>query len=229
MDLITPPPSSSPSAPAVDGPPASPRRSRGPFGPWLVAVALAVPILPLLWLDGHAKAFNSWVEARGWLEKDVFVPLREFGSVVFQASILLAMLVLDPARRRKVPYILAAILLSFLAVQGLKIVTGRARPEVATEILQFTGPGGGVFNDRKGSFPSGHTAAAFTLAAALAFTYPRGRWLFFILAAGCAAARVAEARHFPTDCYVGALIGIFSAKFLLGLSEPAGPPDLPPG
>jgi membrane-associated phospholipid phosphatase len=228
MDLITPPESPSWSAPPTDGPPAG-RPSRGPFGPLLLVLALAVPILPLLWLDGQAKAFNSWVEARSWVEKDIFVPLREFGSFVFQASILLAMLLLDPARRRKIPYIVAAIILSFLAVQGLKIVTGRTRPEVATAVLQFTGPGGGVFNDRKGSFPSGHTAAAFTLAAALAFTYPRGRWLFFILAAGCGLARVAEARHFPTDCYVGALIGIFSAKFLLGLSEPARPPDPPSG
>ena len=60
------------------------------------------------------------------------------------------------------------------------------------------------------SFPSGHTANAFALAATLAWFYPSWRMAFLLLATACAVSRVIQGAHWPSDCLAGAAIGIAS-------------------
>jgi len=187
----------------------------------VLAAILAALVVPCLILDTCALPFHElFVEksrSQGWL-KEVINPLRGMGGPAAPFLALTLMVILDPPRRRRVFFAILAFGAAVLAVQVTKALTGRARPEMAAGILSFKGPGiGGIFNDDYGSFPSGHTASAFTLAAVLAINYPRSRWFFSILAAGCGFARVAEGRHFPTDVYVGALIGIASAGFFMTL------------
>lgn len=57
------------------------------------------------------------------------------------------------------------------------------------------------------SFPSGHATLAFALAGILAYMSPRGKWLFLVLAAGCALSRVVMHAHFFSDIIAGALAG----------------------
>ena len=66
------------------------------------------------------------------------------------------------------------------------------------------------------SFPSGHTAAAFTLFVSLAILNKnKALGLFFILLAVMAGmARIYLAQHFYEDVYFGALAGTFSAFFV---------------
>lgn len=66
------------------------------------------------------------------------------------------------------------------------------------------------------SFPSGHTAAAFTLFVSLAILNKNKSlgFFFIILAVMAAMARVYLGQHFYEDVYFGALAGTFSAFFI---------------
>ena len=59
------------------------------------------------------------------------------------------------------------------------------------------------------SFPSGHTAAAFSLATSLSITYPK--WYVIapsaVWACGVGLARINQGVHYPSDVLTGALIG----------------------
>jgi len=70
------------------------------------------------------------------------------------------------------------------------------------------------------SFPSGHAATAAGFAAALSWKYPRGRWLFAMLAIAAAAQRVASSAHYPSDVFFGAALGLVGAAGIVGRSRP---------
>lgn len=57
------------------------------------------------------------------------------------------------------------------------------------------------------SFPSGHSALAFTLATVVGHEYPRTRIPLYITASATAFSRVYLGRHYPSDVIFGALIG----------------------
>ncbi len=54
------------------------------------------------------------------------------------------------------------------------------------------------------SFPSGHTATAAGLALGLAAMYPKGRWLFLLLAVLVGCQRIECGAHFLSDVLCGA-------------------------
>ena len=58
------------------------------------------------------------------------------------------------------------------------------------------------------SFPSGHTATAFAFAVGLSWVFPRGRVIFFGLAALAGIQRLVSNSHWPSDVLVGAAIGL---------------------
>jgi membrane-associated phospholipid phosphatase len=66
------------------------------------------------------------------------------------------------------------------------------------------------------SFPSGDVTVAAGLAAGLFLLAGRGRvrYLVFGLAALSAAGRMLGAKHYPSDCLFGALVGIAVAALL---------------
>ena len=85
-----------------------------------------------------------------------------------------------------------------LAVEGLKRLTYRARPD-------------GEHKRSNASFPSSHAANAFAIAAVLARHWRRAAPALWALAALIAASRVYLNRHFTSDVLVGAAIGILCA------------------
>jgi membrane-associated phospholipid phosphatase len=76
---------------------------------------------------------------------------------------------------------------------------------------------GGVLMNKLHSFPSGHTATAFTIALLLAFLINKKAWSIILplLALLVGYSRVYLAQHFLTDVLLGILIGIISAIFSL--------------
>lgn len=95
-----------------------------------------------------------------------------------------------------------------IMTQGMKYVTGRARPNM-TDAGQFSGPNVGSGHD---SFPSGHTAAAFAVATVLANRHPEQKWLYYGLATAVGVARVRKSAHFPSDVLVGAAVGVYAGN-----------------
>jgi undecaprenyl-diphosphatase len=103
-----------------------------------------------------------------------------------------------------------AVLNATLLTEGVKFLVGKERPDESGGAIRFHGPGSGYT-----SFPSGHTAASFAAATVLGHRYPKYKLVFYLLAAGVGAARINAARHFPSDVFVGATIGIYSGRLVL--------------
>ncbi len=191
---------------------------------WLCLVA-AIAIL-----TRYDVAVAAWVRRFPDLAKHGAVDAaRLLGeSWAILGAIVVAIILAErrrPARDRRAGVIIAhwllALYLGFNVAQAGKITIVRERPYATFE--RFPGntpPVGsswlGVELDlrRKAtleSFPSGHSTTAFAGAATLAWFYPRLRVALFALAAACAASRVVQFAHWPSDCLAGSAIGWASA------------------
>lgn len=88
----------------------------------------------------------------------------------------------------------------------LKYTVNRKRPFEVDSLITKASSGGGP------SFPSGHTSLAFATATSLSFAYPK--WYVIIpsyLWAGTVAySRMYLGVHYPTDVWVGAVVGTLS-------------------
>jgi membrane-associated phospholipid phosphatase len=96
-----------------------------------------------------------------------------------------------------------------IVVEGLKLATNRQRPYVAPGTGKFW-PDDTDFFTTNGSFPSGHSAAAWALVRVMVDETPGHRWLhvaLYGLASSVALARVTGENHFPSDILVGSVIG----------------------
>jgi membrane-associated phospholipid phosphatase len=117
--------------------------------------------------------------------------------------------------------LVASVALSGAAMQGMKMVVGRSRPNEgvgAFAFHPFTGISDSAGIEARGSFPSGHTTAAFAVATSLAddIDSPVVDVVLYTLAAGTGWSRVHENRHWLSDTAMGALLGITSAKLVNG-------------
>lgn len=126
-------------------------------------------------------------------------------------------LVFKDERARDTGYLAtSAILQCFIMDSVLKGVTGRQRPSVADGVDHWAGPAGFFKRFEKGqgglydSFPSGHSAAAFSLATVIALQYRHHGWVpvvAYTVAAGVGLSRVAMDRHWASDAAIGAVVG----------------------
>jgi undecaprenyl-diphosphatase len=90
-----------------------------------------------------------------------------------------------------------------LTVSVVKRWIGRARPSAEGAFAYH--PFAWAFE--YASFPSGHSAAAFSALIALGSLFPRARPLLWTYAVMIALSRVVIAAHYPSDVIVGAVVG----------------------
>ena len=173
-----------------------------PFG-LLLAVLLSLAI------DVPVATYARNPPAR-WLS-ELLETAESFGNGFGSTAIVIAVLILDPVRRRQWPVLLGGSLGSGLASNVCKLLVIRPRPrdfETFPESAWSTF--GGIWSiSEKGSqsFPSSHTATAVGLAVILSDFYPRGRWYFTFLAILVGLQRVQVSAHFPSDVFGGAIVG----------------------
>ena len=122
---------------------------------------------------------------------------------------------------------LESFLVSGIVTQILKHTFGRQRPSTATVsggrwngayflLNQGSGKRGGYASFD--AFPSGHTATIFAAATTLAEVYHDSPWVSYVsytVASGVAVSRVMERAHWVSDCFVGGIIGYYSAQLVL--------------
>ncbi|MEW1963537.1 phosphatase PAP2 family protein [Microbacterium sp. NPDC077644] len=131
----------------------------------------------------------------GWVAK-YLIPL------VVIAALLLA------RRWRAAVFAAATMLISVAVVQLLKSVFGRARPEDMLVLSDY------------GSFPSGHTANAATLATLAVVLFPR-LWVLIVAVAwtlAMALSRTLVSVHWLSDTVGGMLVGVGVTLVLAGFA-----------
>jgi hypothetical protein len=99
-----------------------------------------------------------------------------------------------------------AVVNSLVVVEAMKYPLGRERP--------FQGDGSGAFFKGGVSFPSGHAAAAWAAAGVVAHEYPGPltKVLVYSLAALTDYSRYRARQHFPSDVFIGSVIGNLVAQ-----------------
>ena len=113
-----------------------------------------------------------------------------------------------------------AVLDSEIVTLAMKDIDRRWRPwEASTR-------GNGTYTDTwfktsgdylggSGNFPSGHTIAAFSVATVFADRYPRYRWLAYALAGAIGFSRISLQSHFPSDVFLGSVLGYSIAHYVV--------------
>ncbi len=93
-------------------------------------------------------------------------------------------------------------------VEALKFATGRQRP--------IEGNGAGQFLMSGASFPSEHSAAAWSIAGIVAHEYPNPfiKFLSYGLATTVSVSRINAKQHFPSDVLIGAAIGYLTSEYV---------------
>jgi membrane-associated phospholipid phosphatase len=119
-------------------------------------------------------------------------------------------------RLRYVIIAFVSFLITFIINDTLKQIAGTPRPvEVFAQLHQSLYLVSGVDLYYWNSFPSGHTAIAFSLFLVLALCYRSKilKFLFFIMAFLVAYSRMYLSEHFLADVYVASIIGVTVTLF----------------
>jgi undecaprenyl-diphosphatase len=104
---------------------------------------------------------------------------------------------------------LAALAGSHVIVQMIKRFTGRQRPYLALSGVRTLAS---LWTDH--SFPSGHTAAAFSLAAGFTHHFPLLEPALFGMAGLVGISRLYLGQHYPTDVLIGAILGTLAVELI---------------
>lgn len=96
----------------------------------------------------------------------------------------------------------------------LKLLLRRERPEVQAGAYVFRSWSDHPLSSGGLAFPSSHAIVAFGALAMLALMYPRARWLWFAVAAGCGVTRILARAHFLSDVMVAGIVGSLVAAAL---------------
>jgi membrane-associated phospholipid phosphatase len=182
------------------------------------------PLLIVFWIVALILAFagDRWtyehIEMARVHDEDWGRFLRILGFLPTWAIIALGVWLhergmFEHARRRAL-LIVASPLLAGVVAELLKLALRRERPGVHDGDYFFRAFSERTFSTGGLALPSSHAMVAFGGAAMLAYFYPRARWLWFALAAGCGLTRVLARAHFLSDVVVGALAALATTAWL---------------
>jgi len=175
-------------------------------------------------------------QGKGWKKSADYrlnSAVRVFGDwPPLMAGCLVALAVARVLKSRRWMRVIAAAMvastLSGIVANASRLATGRTRPKESPKIEQgFYGPwhegkllvGQPAYN----SFPSGHTATAFGLAAAIVFASPAAG-VFALAGAGLVAwSSIVTGNHHPSDVIVSVILSFVVAWFVWRwMSGPGG-------
>ncbi len=154
---------------------------------------------------------NSWAFWREWADAAIIFRAVFLGWWVLAGLLVFGVLALLPRFRHLLRKnwemigvtLAGALVARFGIVELIRAFYNRPRPfEVIEGINQIFSHAPG------GSFPSGHAAFYFAIAAGVSRYYPKTSVLFYAAALSISISRVAAGIHWPSDILGGAAIGI---------------------
>ena len=154
------------------------------------------------WDINTVKKVNSWEVydlSRALSHSGLILPLG-----VPTAMGIYALVQKDEPLLKEAIYIGTSVIEALSITMAMKFTFNRQRPyEKYPDLIHP------VSTEPDPSFPSGHTAAAFSLATSLSITYPK--WYIIapsaLWACGVGFARINQGVHYPSDVLTGAAIG----------------------
>ncbi len=176
---------------------------------WLLPIGCGLIVAASV-ADGAVTGGLGSDPVRHWLELLMGVPLA-----IGPYLIILAILVSFPNRWRLCAGFLTPVLASTAMLHVLKWAVGRGRPMLGQGPYHFAPFTGAELCD---SFPSGHAAAAGTVALLLGLYFRRGRGVFYFLAGLIGLERIVTHWHYLSDVLAGyglaALVVLGSVRWL---------------
>jgi len=177
-------------------------------------MAWAVPAVSLIgfvivWLNGFNQDFFLWLNGLGRGEYSEIA----WANITILGDTLVAIALLSPFVRKRPDIIWALLIAAIFAtlwVHGLKPLIEHLRPAavLSNDLIHIIG-----VTLHKGSFPSGHTTTAFTLAGVICLsrTHPAIMVTALTLAILAGLSRAVVGAHWPMDIFAGAFGGWLAA------------------
>ena len=171
---------------------------------WLLISWISIFQLPAQnWDINTVKTINDWNIhdlSRGISHSGIILPVG-----IPTAMGIYALIQKEQPLLKEAIYIGTSVIEALGLTYGLKYAIDRQRPyEKYPDKIHPIEP------EDSPSFPSGHTAAAFSLATSLSITYPK--WYVIapsaVWACGVGLARINQGVHYPSDVLTGAAIGV---------------------
>lgn len=192
----------------------------------VVALPLFLLAIPL---DGTINELRRAFTIGGDIRRELstWQQFGAIGSLVFVVAVFASAI---PARARRMWDVVVACLIVAAACALLKMLFGRARPDIGLGVSDpglLFGVSGLIPVEHDGvwrlvpawragyptaSFPSSHTAAAAALAVGLRHVEPRLGWLVPVMVGIVGCARVLLGAHWASDVIAGSAVGLILAE-----------------
>lgn len=156
----------------------------------------------------------------------IMYKVTNLGGAPFSALLIFLMLIFGNKTFKNIGIEIFVVLsISQAIVHSLKKLLSRERPYNILKHLNTFG-----INLKDYSFPSGHTAASFSIATTIALNIPRLSVIVFFMAIVIGISRIYLGVHYPTDVAAGILIGfttsiiihLYLIDFIYNLGESLG-------
>ena len=170
----------------------------------LVVCLLGSNVYSQNWDIHTLQTINGWRVhglSRGLSDSGLLLPIG-----IPTAMGIYALIKKDRPLLKDAVYIGTSVIEAVGITYGMKYAFNRQRPYLKyPDRIHLSGPA-----ENTPSFPSGHTAAAFSLATSLSIAYPK--WYVIapsaVWACGVGFSRMNQGVHYPSDVLAGAAIGV---------------------
>lgn len=170
---------------------------------WLIGLIMASQLPAQNWDINTVKKVNGWEMhdlSRGLSHSGIILPVG-----IPTAMGIYALIKKDQPKLKEAIYIGTSVIEALGVTYAIKYSFDRQRP-----FEKYPDRVHPIDTEDSPSFPSGHTAAAFSLATSLSITYPK--WYVIapsaVWACGVGLARINQGVHYPSDVLTGAAIGV---------------------